>query len=315
MVSFRSLTNLCFSMVFPRMSAHPARKALARIRWRRRAIVVVTMSAVLTAPLIVQWPSAASAEGGPIRATPSDLNGSYPVGTVNSAEPSGYGPPSASALVGYHLSYMNDFTGTTVPPGWNVFTGIPSSDPRGHFGISHTVVSGGELQLNTYRDPQWQNRWVTGGICQCEVARVYGAYFVRSRITGAGPTQVELLWPVSNIWPPEIDFNETGGSATSTTTSVHWGATNHVVRSEININMTLWHTWGVIWTPKYVVYTVDGNVWGTFKIAADIPRVRMTLDFESRQECEEHRQCPAANESMQIDWVAEYLSGSPTTTS
>jgi len=33
----------------------------------------------------------------------------------------------------------------------------------------------------------------------------------------------------------------------------------------------------------------------------------MTLDFEQRRECDEHRQCPTAPESMQIERVTEYL--------
>jgi beta-glucanase (GH16 family) len=168
------------------------------------------------------------------------------------------------------------------------------------------------LELNTFRDAAWHNRWVTGGLCQCGVAQRYGAYFVRSRITGPGPNEAELLWPAGKEWPPEIDFNETGGSVTSTTTSVHYGSANHIVRSEININMTQWHTWGVIWTPRYIVYTVDGNIWGTFKVPSEISRVPMTLDFEQRQICEEKRQCPTAPQSMQIDWVAEYAP-TPTT--
>jgi hypothetical protein len=264
------------------------------------------MISVIVASLSVQWPVAADAQSSPVRVSPLPVIGSYPTGTPNNAEPSGMSPPSRQALVGYALSYQNDFTGTKVPPGWNVFTGIPGGDPGGHFGISHVVVSNGVLQLNTYRNPAWHNGWVTGGICQCGVARRFGAYFVRSRVTGAGPTAVELLWPANNAWPPEIDFNETGGTAASTTSSVHFESNNNVVRSEVAIDMTLWHTWGVIWTPRYILYTVDGRLWGQFRVASDISSVPMTLDFEQRQECEQHRQCPTVPESMQIDWVAEY---------
>jgi Glycosyl hydrolases family 16 len=266
----------------------------------------VAMISVIVSSISVQLPVVAQAQSSRARVSPLNVNGSYPVGTPNNAEPSGMSLPTRQSLAGFSLIYQNDFLGTKVPPGWNVFTGIPGGDPGGHFGISHVVVSNGVLQLNTYRNPAWHNRWVTGGICQCGAARRYGAYFVRSRITGAGPTAVELLWPANNAWPPEIDFNETGGSATSTTSSVHFGATNNVVRSNVKVNMTLWHTWGVIWTPHYILYTLDGRLWGQFRVAADIASVPMTLDFEQRQECQRHRQCPTAPESMQIDWVAEY---------
>jgi hypothetical protein len=204
------------------------------------------------------------------------------------------------------MSYVADFTGTTLPPGWDVFTGVPGGDPGGHFGASHVVVANGMLSLNTFRDPSWYNRWVTGGLCQCAVSHEYAAYFVRSRVTGAGPTEVELLWPTANTWPPEIDFNETGGSITSTTNSAHYGSANHIVGNRVSINMTLWHTWGVIWTANEIIYTVDGRIWGEVSGASNISSVPMTLDLEQRQECEENRQCPTAPESMQVDWVAEY---------
>lgn len=276
-------------------------------RRRLRHTTTIILCAAVFVPFASEWSSAAGGNGTPINATLVDVNGHYPVGIPDSSEPSGEAPPGPNALVGYHLSYVADFTGTTVPKGWDAFSGIPGGDPGGQFAASHVVVGDGLLQLNTWRDSQYQYRWVTGGICQCGVARVYGAYFVRSRISGAGPTAVELLWPLTNQWPPEIDFNETGGSATHTSSSLHYGKTNHIIGRRVDIDMTKWHTWGVIWTAKEVIYTVDGRIWGAVKGTYQIPKIRMTIDFEQRQECEENRQCPTAPETMQIDWVAEYV--------
>jgi hypothetical protein len=240
----------------------------------------------------------------------TNLDGQYPIGTPDALEPSGDAPPAADALDGYTMSYENDFIGTTIPTGWFIFTGIPGGDPGGHFGSSHVVVSDGLLDLNAYRDPNWHNRWVTGGLCQCSVAHTYGAFFERSRVTAAGANEVVLLWPVSNKWPPEIDFNETDGSDSYTSSSVHFGKTNHFVRLQLNIDVTQWHTYGVIWTPQSILFTVDGRIWGTFTDSADIPKVPMDLNIEQRQECEEHRQCPTEPESLEVDWVAEYLPAS-----
>jgi hypothetical protein len=283
----------------------PTHASIARSKRKphRMTLAVIAALFVQVAMLV---PAASSASGTPARRHPAQSAVSYPLGTTNSSEPSGMGPPDADALPGYQQSYVTDFDGTSVPAGWSVFTGIPGGDPGGHFGATHVVVSDGELQLIAFRDTAWQNRWVTGGVCQCGLARRYGAFFVRSRVTGAGPTEVELLWPANNTWPPEIDFNETGGSAVSTTSSDHFGAANHIIGRAVTINMTLWHTWGVIWTPNEIIYTVDGRVWGEVNDSKDIPSIPMTLDLEQRQECEEHRQCPTAPESMQVDWVAEY---------
>jgi hypothetical protein len=278
-----------------------SRPSLARTgRWGRRATLVLALVLALGASVL---PGTVT-HLNPTRLV--NLNGHYPKGVPDPTEPSGEAPPGPNALVGYRQSYVTDFNGTSAPPGWDVFTGIPGGDPGGHFIFSHTIFANGILELLTSRDPAFHNRWVTGGICQCGVSRIYGAYFVRSRLSGPGPNEAELLWPKSNKWPPEIDFNETGGSDISTTTSLHFGAANTIVRSVIHIDMTQWHTWGVIWTPTLVLYTVDGRVWGRFTTRADIPRVPMNLDFEQRALCSLGRQCPTAPEQMDIDWVSEY---------
>jgi len=231
----------------------------------------------------------------------------YAVGIYSSLEPSGEAPPITSSLPGYNLSYINDFIGTSLPAGWNTFTGIPGGDPGGQFASSHVTVSGGLLRLNTWKDRQYRGHWVTGGLCQCGLARTYGAYFVRSRVTGAGPNEVELLWPVTNLWPPEIDFSETGGSLSFTTATVHFGSANVMDHSTLNVDMTQWHTFGVLWTPNAVTYLVDGRVWGLIAQSSHIPRVPMTLDMEQRTRCTVGRQCPVSPVTMQVDWVAEYV--------
>lgn len=235
-------------------------------------------------------------------------NGQYPIGVADANEPSGFAPPVTKSVAGYAMSYVSDFSGTTVPKGWYIFTGIPGGDPGGQFGKAHVVVAKGLLQLNAWRDPQYKDHWVTGGLCQCGLKETYGAYFVRSRVTGAGPTEVELLWPFSNKWPPEIDFNETGGSVKSSSSTIHWSSADHIEQDHILINMKQWHTWGVVWTPSAVTYIVDGQVWGSITAADEITKVPMTLDLEQIAQCGLHRECPTRPVSMQVDWVAEYTS-------
>lgn len=230
----------------------------------------------------------------------------FPIGSLNASEASGMAPPSAQALKGFKLSYVNDFNGTSVPSGWFLFSGVPGGLPGGHFAPSHVVVSDGLLQLNTWKDPQFQNHWVTGGLCQCGLGHTYQAYFVRSRITGAGPNEVELLWPLNNHWPPEVDFNESGAHSDRTSSTVHWGIDNQIEQVLLTINLERWHTWGVIWTPTSIIYTVDGRQWGSITNLVEIPRQPMRLDFEQRASCRLNRDCPTHPVSMLIDWVAEY---------
>ena len=229
-----------------------------------------------------------------------------PIGTPDSAEPSGEAPPSPTALPGYTQSYVNDFTGTTLPPGWDIYTGVPGGDPGAHWGYSHVVLSGGLLQLMTFRDANYNNQFVNGGLCQCGLSQTYGAYFVRTRVTGRGPNEVALLWPATNVWPPEIDFSETGDSIVSTTGSVHYGATNKIDHLKVMVNMTRWHTFGVIWTPTLLTFTVDGQVWARDSVASQIPKLAMTLDLQQETHCVQHTMCPSGPVDMLVDWVAEY---------
>jgi hypothetical protein len=231
----------------------------------------------------------------------------YPVGVANGSEPSGMAPPSANALTGYRQTYVTDFPGASVPSGWVLYSGTPASDVGGQFGVAHVVVGSGVLSINTWQDPAYNNKWVTGGMSQ-NIANTYGAYFVRSRLTGAGPTGVELLWPADNSWPPEIDFSETDGGTTGLTATVHWGpaAINHQDQRSFNIDMTQWHTWGVIWTATSIIYTVDGRVWGSVTNTSEIPNIPMTLDLQSQTWCNSGWACPSSPQSMLVDWVAEY---------
>ena len=278
----------------------------ARSNGFKSGVTAFAVIALLSTLLIIAPAGRGSASTTTITVFRPVPNPPYPIGTADSSEPSGEAPPAPTALAGYTQSYVSDFTGSTLPAGWNVYTGIPGGDPGGHFGGSHVVVSGGLLTLNTYRDAAWNNQYVTGGLCQCGLAQTYGAYFVRSRLTGRGPNEVDLLWPAANAWPPEIDFSETGGSDNSTTGTVHYGAANNMDHRKVMINMTQWHTVGVIWTPTSLTFVVDGQVWARDNVISHIPKQPMTLDLQQVTRCTEGTQCPAGPVSMQINWVAEY---------
>ena len=270
------------------------------------AIIVLTLLTLFVAGGVAILFAVQQLGDSSFRTLPLTASSQYPRGVSDFAEPSGLAPPAANSMPNYVRTYVNDFKGTALSSDWNVFTGVPAGDPGGRFASSHVVVKNGLLELNTWKDPKYQDRWVTGGLCQCGLAKIYGAYFVRSRITSGGPNAVELLWPASNLWPPEIDFNETQGSSVETTSTIHYGPINLVDQGSVTINMTKWHTWGLIWTAKSVTYIVDGTVWGRVLQPEESPKVPMTLDFEQRSLCSVHLQCPTKNTSMLIDWVAEF---------
>ena len=230
----------------------------------------------------------------------------YPLGTLDKAALSGMGVPSPNAMPGYTMTFSTVFPGDRLPTGWVRYRGQPVGDPGAEFATSHVVVGGGLLRINTWRDPAYQGRWVTGGGCQCATPHTYGAYFVRSRVTGGGASSIQLLWPASNTWPPEIDFNENEGQLNSSTSTVHFGPTNQVDQRKLFINMTKWHTWGVIWTSQSIKYIVDGVVWGSVNDVGEIPNIPMRFDLQQQTWCQRGRLCPTAPVSMIVSWVAEY---------
>lgn len=273
--------------------------------WIAAIVVLVTGAALGTVTWLVLTNSNPTSVTTTVPLTTTPVGG-YPIGTSSVSEKSRKGPPGPKSLPDYTLAYVNTFNGTSLPPGWDAFGGVPGGDPGAQFAATHTVVNGGLLRLNTWKDAAYHKKWVTGGVCQCGLARKYGAYFVRSRITGPGPNEVELLWPASNIWPPEIDFSETGEITSGISSTLHFGATNHIDQLSLRIRMTQWHTWGVVWTPTSVTYVVDGRAWGSINRASEIPHQPMTLDLEQRTMCDSHRDCPTRPVSMLVDWVAEY---------
>jgi len=261
-------------------------------------------------------PKSTTTTAPPVTTTTSASGSAIPDGVPDSSEPSGEAPPGADAMSGYHQVYSTDFTGSSEPSGWQEYSGAPGSeDPGSQWAVTHDVVSGGILSLNAWQDPAFGNEWVTGGTSQDGESLLYGAWFVRSRETGPGPTLVELLWPTNNSWPPEIDFDETLGPSTFTTSTDIWAVNNGTVSQvdvHLNIDMTQWNTFGVIWTPSKITYTVNGKAWTTFSTASEIPSTPMHLDLQQQTWCgssaglDGEDACPTAPESMQVDWVAEY---------
>jgi len=214
-------------------------------------------------------------------------------------------PPLPTGLPGYVEDAVYDFTGAAVPAGFQIFKGQPGGDPGALWSPSHVSVSGGLLQLTTSRDPAYGDAWVSGGVCLCDNANTYGAYFVRSRATGVGPNDVELLWPVAKVWPPEIDFFESSTSTLNTAT-IHFDSADQIDQRALTIDATAWHTWGVVWTPTSIIYTVDGHEWGQVTSLAEIPNQPMTLDIDQQTFCTRNWGCPASSTSMLVNWVAEF---------
>jgi len=146
---------------------------------------------------------------------------------------------------------------------------------------------------------------MTGGVCDCGHPFRYGAVFVRSRMTGAGATQVEMLWPMKGAIP-EVDFTETFGGILQSTATVHYGASDTQIHRTTAATMLRWHTWGVIWAPTSLTYTLDGRPWSEVRTPAAIPHVPMSVHLQQQTWCSSHFACPTVPVSTEVAWVARY---------
>jgi beta-glucanase (GH16 family) len=178
------------------------------------------------------------------------------------------------------------------------------------------VVRNGILRLQTYRDPRYGRRWVSGGMSSSPALKqTYGKYEVRFRMDrGRGVAGILLLWPSRGGWPPEIDFAEDGGmssSRSSMSATLHYGAANHQIARSVRADFTRWHTMAVEWTPGQLVYKLDDRAWGVVK-SPHVPAVPMELDLQAQAgTCgDPYAPCPdsttPANVELQVDWVRAY---------
>jgi hypothetical protein len=274
-------------------------RARQRAGGRARSALLAVVSLATLASLVVAGPTGAA----------SSRAASYPEGVFDLKEPSLLAPPGPHALHGYTSLYVDDFTTPLRYPFWNLFGGRPKGDPVSRFERSHVTVRKGLLRLGTWRDPKRHDAWATGGVCLCGVHPTYGAFFVRSRQTSIGPDDSELLWPRDDVWPPEVDFAETGANVWRASWFDHYPPAPDAVQLHRHINVLHWHTWGVIWTPGSLTFVVDGHAWGQVTAPGEVPHEPMTLDLQQQTWCGIFPECPTRPSSLFVDWVEVYRPG------
>jgi beta-glucanase (GH16 family) len=217
------------------------------------------------------------------------------------------------------LVFSDSFRGGLDRSKWGLYSGQPGGDPGGWWAPSHVVVRRGVLNLETYRDPRFGGRWVSGGLSSARALKqTYGKYEVRFRVdNGKGVAAILLLWPVRDHWPPEIDFAEDGGMTgrrRSMSATLHYGASDNQIQRGVRADFTRWHTAGVEWTPGKLVYILDGEPWAKVR-SRHVPREPMELAMQTQAgTCgDRYAPCPDATTSakvvMQIRWVRAYAHG------
>lgn len=278
----------------PVPTSRSSRRGRARARARRRAarLAVAAVAVLAVIALVVGVVIAARARTAPSAALP------------------------ARDLPGWHRVFADDFRGTSLDlRKWGAYEGQPGGDPGGWWDPSHVVVRHGVAALETYRDPRFANRWVSGGMSSAQGLRqTYGKYLVRFRVDrGAGVAAILLLWPsFDDTSRAEIDFAENGGGDRGhMSATLHYDAGTRQLQRAVRADFTDWHTVGVEWTPGRVAYTLDGRRWAVVS-SRGVPEIPMELDAQTQAgTCgDRYQPCPDASTprrvTMQIDWVAAY---------
>lgn len=230
--------------------------------------------------------------------------------------------PGRGSKPKWRLVFNEKFSKAIDESVWGLYEGQPGGDPGGWWDPSHVVVKGGVAHLQTYRDPRFDNRWVSGGMTNSHALKqTYGKYLVRFRATkGYGVSNILLLWPVADHWPPEIDFAEDGGTSSTgrpaVSASFHYGEDNDQIQRDLTGDFTKWHVLGVEWTPGRLVYTIDGKTWGTV-LSPFVPDEPMELAIQAQAGTCGDEWAPCPNETtpalvdLQVDWVQAYSYGPP----
>jgi beta-glucanase (GH16 family) len=260
--------------------------------------------------------------------TPSGTAGSpptaTPTGSQSGSDPSGQNP--ATTLSGYTLKYTQEFNGNSLPSGWGEYLGVPGGETSSEadWEPSMCTFSGGEAHF------------MASGVDSCGMhdqgqPQEYGAWFARLQANAepAGQlfTDIFLLWPDNNQWPPEIDVYEDEGNRASTVATL-WNTVGNACGSSPSSSClyqytqtnggsggvantdTEWHTYGVEWTPSGVSWLIDGKVIFTAPASAvKSPAQQPALTMDMALQSENLQGSPGAStteDTMNVDWVEQF---------
>jgi beta-glucanase (GH16 family) len=226
-------------------------------------------------------------------------------------------------LPGWNLLYTQNFSGDSLPGDWGAYTGQPGGDPHGYWEPQNVSVNDGELHLSTTpdSDPDKSGAATSGGVAFYGEPQTYGMYLVRMKADyepSLEMSDILLLWPSDNDWPPEVDFFEDSGAGRQRyATFLHMGPDGDdccTIENSVANDATQWHTYGVAWTASTITYTVDGKVFAVVDKSNLTgegqywPNTSMNLDIQSENLGSAQPQ--GSVETMTVDWVAEYSQSS-----
>ena len=223
------------------------------------------------------------------------------------------------STAGWQADFVDNFSGSLNTSVWGRYHGgVPagtvSTYNRANASVNQSVqVDDGVLQLTS---KQSNGAWTSAGLSSSPgFSARQGKWVVKAKFDRAyGVGYAFLLMPKGGGWPPELDIIEGTMGGPHLMSTFHYGtAANHLQQQRWlkGVDMSVWHTYGVILSDGLITYTLDGRAWASVASSV-VPTVPMWLGFQagvkdcarSTGECLTSATPTSAN--ISIDWVAHY---------
>jgi beta-glucanase (GH16 family) len=242
--------------------------------------------------------------------------------------PSGVALPSGN-LNGWKQIFTEDFdrdAGTGSFPGaaygskWDVYKdGTPDTTGKATY-MPSKVLSAHDGILDWYLHSEGGRPLTATTLprlvsSNAYMGTTYGRFVTRFKITETAPhySQVFLLWPDSERWPADGEFDFPAGDLGDTigATAIHANSNLQREQFQSNYTFTTWHTAALEWAPGNARFYVDGNLIGSTSSQVASNPMHYVLQMEATETSDT---APSAGTSthMQLDWFAAY-SYSPST--
>jgi beta-glucanase (GH16 family) len=187
------------------------------------------------------------------------------VSLVYTSTASAVAPPPTSTRFPKMIFYRQ-FKDPMKPHTWTVYQGTPGCCNQSYWAKSHVVSKAGMLRIQTYKDPAFGGRWVSGGVSMARlVNQTYGRWVVRFRMprgTGVG-MDVALRPSGSGTVVDWIEESSDKGAARAIeTATLHYGSTR--VHAHVQADFTKWHTMILAWTPGHITVRLGHHLWANY---------------------------------------------------
>ncbi len=224
-----------------------------------------------------------------------------------------------TSLPGWQADFVDNFVGPLNTEVWGRYgggapVGAHSVYLRENVVTDQTVEAGdGVLTLTS---KQTNGVWSSGGVSSGRgFAAAQGKWTIKAKFDRAyGVGYAFLLYPKGGGWPPEVDIIEGTMGGKEIMSTFHYGTAAQNFQEQRwlkNVDMTVWHTYGVVISGDVITYTLDGRPFASVTNAA-APRMPMWFGLQAGvKDCAKSTgECLSAatplSSVITVDWVAHY---------